>query len=282
MPKLIVYGNCQAWAVSWVLARIPAITGRWEVIHHAPWPDAERERRESADFADAEVLLLQNIRNWLSHPMRERLSPQTRVVRFPFLYFAALWPFDSFVAGPDQPMIDAMFAAKAQGKPFAIECHDALMGRLRSEIPNPAERVARYRELDFADVPDIRRYADFEEARLLAEDRRLGYTTGRFIVDNYREIRLFHVLTHPVGGLIDRLIGEVLRKLEIDPSGAPPFDETSMRNTQVPLHPLVIEKLGLHWVTPDSLYNNKALGRMISFDEYFLHYARYLDDAAVG
>jgi hypothetical protein len=278
--KLVIYGNCQAWAVYWVLAGVPAVTERWEVVFFDPWPDDERRRREAAEIAEAKVLLLQNIRNWTTHPMHNRLSGDTRVLRFPFCYFAPLWPFDSFIAGPDKAMFNAMFAAKEKGEMFSFECHDALMGRLRSQIADPEERVARYSKLDFDDAPDIQRYAEFEKARLLAEDERLGYTIGRFIVDNYRDIRLFHGLAHPVGSLIDRLVKEVLNKLEIDPQSAGQFDDRSMRDTQVPIHPVVIEKLGLRWVTPESLYNNKALNRMVSFHEYYLNYARYLDGTA--
>ncbi|PWT72604.1 MAG: hypothetical protein C5B59_15320 [Bacteroidetes bacterium] len=277
MRKLIIYGNCQAGAVANVLSQVPQIADEWTISVHELWKVGEEFHRQVADFADADMLLRQDVRNWRQHPLRNSLPERLPTVVFPYVYVAALWPFDSFLAGTDQEMVKAMKAFQVRSsRPFPFGFQDAVLARLRDEISDPSERLRRYRDFEFDDVPDLVRYAEFEEARLLNDDRRLGFTIGRYVVERYRYVRLFHAIVHPAAELIEQLTWEILSKIgiEMPRENVPAFRDASMKNYQVPVHPKVIAALGLTWVDANSRYIQPD-GTMATFDEYFGRYADF-------
>jgi hypothetical protein len=69
-----------------------------------------------------------------------------------------------------------------------------------------------------------------------------------------------------------RLTAEVLSKLNvfIAPDEMPEYPDYLAR-CQVPLHPHVIDTLGLEWVTADSTYR-QINGEYKNFEEYFTSY----------
>ncbi len=271
-PKLILYGNCQAGALGVVLTNTPAITARYDVVVHDLWATGETLARNLEDFADAEGLLQQDLRNWDRHPLRDALPAGLPVVRFPFCYVAALWPFDAMLAGADEAMLRAMQAARERGEEFPFGFQDGLLARLRELVPDPEARLRRYRDLDIPDPPDIRRVAAAEEARLLADDARLGCTIGRHIAEHYRSTRLFHAIAHPTAALIGRLAAELVTKLGIGVEGADlaTYDDY-MGHYQVPLHPRVIRDLGIAWADPSTRYEFHRRERL-TFEEYYRRY----------
>jgi hypothetical protein len=264
MGRLIVWGNCQAAALYEVLKRIPAVTSRWDVVHHELWASGATRARDLAQFDGCDVLLAQDLRDWRAHPRAASLDAGTRVVGFPFLYFAALWPFDGHQNGNDPGW--RYGEGEAQ---FGFS--DALLGRLRAEEPDPAVRLARYRALDVPDLPDIARYAAFEEARLLRDDARLGSSLGRFVVERYRRDRLFHAITHPALPLLARLATEVLARLEIDAGAIEVLDYLAY--FQVPVHPEVVRMLALEWVDGSTSYNFQNR-EALSWEAYVTRYIR--------
>jgi hypothetical protein len=266
MRKLIIYGNCQSGAVYEVLRRIPAIAERWQVVHHQLWAKGEELERNLADFDTCDILMKQELSNWRTHPKAATLDPAIQVIAYPFCYLAALWPFDGHQNGNDP----GWKYLEGEGQ-FAFT--DNLLGRLRTEVPDPVERFHRYRQLDVEGLPDIGRYAELEQARLLREDRRLGYSVGRYIVDHYRTERLFHAITHPARPLLIRLIQEILGKLDIETGDVVPLVLDYLEYFQVPVHPEVARILGLEWVTPDtrSIFHKRE---MLTWEEYVLRYIR--------
>lgn len=266
MGKLIVYGNCQSAALYEVLKATPEVTRRWTVVHHELWASGAALEQALAHFDDCDVLVRQDLRNWRTHPRRDLLPPHTRIVDFPFCYIAALWPFDGHQNGNDPGWRFGEGDLK-----FAFT--DRLLGRLRETTPDPETRFARYRDLNAPDLPDIARYAEFEEARLLREDRRIGSTLGRFIVDHYRTTRLFHTITHPTPLLIRRLADEVLAKLGLAPLPEGRDVPDYLGYFQVPLHPEVIRALALTWTTPGADYKFSPAERL-TFEQYIRRYIR--------
>jgi len=274
MRKLIVYGNCQAGAVHSILNAVPAITERFEVVEHHLWVEGEALDKQLRDFDDADILLQQNVRNWRWHPLYNKVPEHIKVVRFPFCYFAALWPFDGFVFGQDEKMLAIARAYAGPGQfPFGFQ--DGLLGRLRETIPDAAERFSRYKALDLPDIPDIARYAEFEAARVLADDKRLGFTIGQFMLDNYRRERLFHAIVHPSAKLMRHLGQELLNRIgfDISESEIPQYPDY-LSGYQVPLHPKVITALQLDWVDINSKYT-QLNGDCVDFESYFTDYISY-------
>ncbi len=272
LRKLIVYGNCQAGALAVVLKNTRAIADRYDVVVHDVWASGETLHGNLADFDAADILLQQDLSNWRQHPRRDALPPGLRVVRFPFCYVAALWPFDAMVAGADEPMLRVMHAAQRAGEEFPFGFQDGLLARLRLSVTDAGERFRRYRDLDIPDAPDIARYARIEEARLLADDARLGCTIGRYIVENYRTVRLFHAIAHPTSALIARLAAEIVDRVGIDTgeAGLATYDDY-MGHYQVPLHPAVIRSLGIAWADEATRYDFHRREHL-TFEEYYRRY----------
>lgn len=266
MSKLIVYGNCQSAAVYSVLQAIPEIAGTWDIVHHNLWAAGEELERNLADFDECSVLVRQNVRNWRTHPHHDSLPPGVQEIVFPFCYVAALWPFDGHQNGNDPGW---SFGEGEQRFGFS----DSLLGRLRTRFPDPEERFAHYCALDLPELPDIARYAELEEARLLREDESIGSRVGHYIVDNLRTRRLFHTITHPTPDLFFEILREIVGKIGIDvaPFGHRVLDYLAY--LQVPIHPKVASVLRLQWYKPDETYNFHGQERL-TFTEYYRRYIR--------
>ncbi|MDR3530158.1 MAG: WcbI family polysaccharide biosynthesis putative acetyltransferase [Rhodopila sp.] len=264
MPKLVIWGNCQTAGVWEVFRKLPAFAKDWEVRHHELWASGEKLASDLADLDNCDVLLVQDLRNWNSDPRRAALSPATRIIRFPFCYFAALWPFDGHQNGPDPGW------HYGEGN-LQFGFQDHLLGRLRQQEPEPERRLVVYQTLAVEDVPDIARYAAFEEARLLRDDSRLDFGIGRYIVDHYCTERLFHAITHPTPLLLARLVRELLDRLGLDDAGVDECTLDFFGYFQVPLHPLVIERLRITWADTDTRYNFQNR-EALTFEAYVRRY----------
>ena len=266
MAKLIVYGNCQADALFEVLKHIPQVSQRWDVVRHDLSLEGERLDGSLTDFYDCDVLLQQSIRNWDHHPICNCVADTIMHIKFPFYYLGALWPFDGHQNGNDPGWYHTLGEAQ-------FEYSDSLLGRLRQAIPDPEERFCSYSTLDVPGIVNIRRYAEFEETRLLREDEQFGLTIGRYIVENYRQKRLFHTITHPAAPLLTRMTREILWKLDIPACRVESYVKDFLGWNQVPIHPRVAELLGLAWVVRDGKYNfvNRE---QLSFEEYYRRYIR--------
>ncbi len=281
MRKLIVYGNCQAGAVALILKTVPYVAERWDVVQHDIWASGDVLASNLADFETADILLQQDIWTWRNHPMRDKIPEGIAVVRFPFCYIAALWPFDAWLIGNDDAMLKAREKHQAVSKdPFPFAFHDGLLAKLRTIIPDPEERFERYRSLDLPpipdfQIPDFRRYAEFEEARLAKDDRQLGFNIGKFMTNNFRGTRLFHACVHPTAGLLEELTAEIMGRIGLDPhkNQFRPLADY-MSGIQVPLHPKVIEQIGLTWANDSTLYSQPD-GEKLTFDEYYRRYVNY-------
>jgi hypothetical protein len=51
--RIIIWGNCQTAAVWEVLRSLPAVTERYEVLHHELWATGERLAANLAEYAGA-------------------------------------------------------------------------------------------------------------------------------------------------------------------------------------------------------------------------------------
>lgn len=262
MKYLILYGNCQSLFLHKILLKIPEVTRRWTVVHHNLWTEGEELARDLAQFDECDILLAQDISDWARHPRSQSLNPRTRLIFYPFCRNQALWPF----YGRDPEVVAGEGDAE-------FYYGDALLARLRTEIPDPAERYRRYADLDVPRAPDIVRWGELEEDRLLREDERFGYTIGQWIIDNYRKRKIFHTVTHPAQPLWQRMAEALLEKLEIDAGPLDEVVEDYARGYEVPIHPKVVKALDLRWVKPDETYNFNSRADL-TFEQYTRQYIR--------
>ena len=263
MQKMIVWGNCQAEALIHVLSLVPQSAEAFEIIYQKSYVSAAEQQEQLIQFETADVFIRQTLFEWRNHPLRETLPEKLRVITFPLCYLGAMWPFDSFIFGNDNVMI-------ASGAPFAFQ--DGLMARLRTEFPDPEERLARYISLDFPKPPDLRRNSAFDANRLLRSDENHGMTIGHLMLDTFRTERLFHTITHPAPPVVEHVAWEVLKALDLTllRSDVPKFPDF-MGYYQVPVHPRIIDHFGLSYVGPLTEYAFSPTERL-TFEQYFRRY----------
>jgi hypothetical protein len=257
---IVVVGNCQAEVVCRGL-RAEMLGGRFAPIYHFVEIEPALHDQGKADLDDCHILLAQDIANWENYPLRFHIPPGLKMIRFPCIRFASLWPFDSY-----NGLVDRAAAACARSDPVPVY-FDGLLGRLRREIPDKEQRFERYRSLEIDELINFRRAHAIEQHRLLAMDREFGCSIGQFILDEFRRQRLFHSTVQPNANLYAMLMEVVLRQLGIQRSFPVDPRMEMVEGTQVPVHPLVARALDVEWVGTDTTY---------AFEHGFLTWERYV------
>ena len=260
-------GNCQAELLHRAFRRIapPGV----ESFYHFHDLTPEEASAARADLARCDVLLMQDIRNVDDYPLHEAIDARTKVIRFPFLSFAAPWPWDDF-----NGFRDASARAQDDVSLHTVTYYDGALGRLRKRVADPVARREAYRGLDLPGLVAPTRVLDFEMRRLEGLDTKFGIAIGRAILKGFRREQLFYTVNRPAGPLLAQLLAFLLDALALPRSSAalPELDELGA--IQVPIHPRVAQELGLVWATADRLYPHK--GRLLDWDGYVSDYiARY-------
>lgn len=232
--RLGVVGNCQAELVH---AAVAAATGAAGFYHAF---DRAADATAAAELASCELLLVQDIRECDDYRRRMAIPAATRIVDFPCLRFSSPWPFDDFNGWRDG-------VARAQDGGTPALYYDGALGRLRRLGVAPAARLAAYRALSIPGVLDPLRLHDFEARRLEAQDARFGTSIGSTILAEFRSRQLFYAVTRPAGPLIAKLLDFVFDALGVSARPPATFDLDMLRDVQIPVHPVVADKLALSW-----------------------------------
>jgi hypothetical protein len=266
MPeRIVVIGNCQAEIVATALGH-PALGDRFSATYHFVDLPSDAQDKGRRELAHCTAVLVQDIGNFEDYPLRAAISEHTAVIRFPCLRFASLWPFDGR-NGPD----DKAARRQQNGSPEFTH-FDGLLGRLRSQIPDPAARLEAYRALAVDRAPNVARIHEFEERRLLALDREFGCALGRLVVDRFRDTRLFHATGDPPAALYRKLMQLILDRLGADLVFPADAELGSAEADEVPVHPLVARALGVSWANEATTY--RFHGGQVCWEDYV---RRYID-----
>lgn len=262
--RVVVIGNCQAQSVHEALLRAKALNARLEASYHFVALQKALHEQGRRELAAADVLLVQEIRDWESYPLRESIPPEKPIVKFPLLHFASPWPFDHYNGPGDRE------AHEREWPNLTFAYLDGLLGRLRREIPDPEQRFQAYRALAVPGIVDCARLHDFERRRLEAMDRRYGFAVGRFILDNFRRRRLFYTTNHPNGAIFALLMQYLVKRVGLDAPYRARAILDHLSRLQVPVHPKVARALGIAWAHEKTRY--PYAGRMITWEEYVRGY----------
>lgn len=271
--RLIVYGDCQAQALHGILRRSRQITEAFAVELHFAGEQAQAWPVWKEAIRGAAAVFIQDIPQSRAHPSYDiPWQTRPRLITFPALSFPSLWPFSTAFGGRDA-VAEALRAAV-----HGTGLHsDALLGALRC-VPDHGARLAAFlalrRDVSTAAAKliarrDPRRIHELDSFRLREMDERNGSNLGRYILHNFRDRRLFHIMRHPAVELT-RMIGvELFQKydrsvVELDTR----IDDNECY--QVPIHPIVAEALDVRWVKPDSRY--RVFNDELSIEEYTLRY----------
>jgi hypothetical protein len=262
--KVVVVGNCQALTVCEALCRPGSLNSRVEAKYHFVGLQNSLHEQGRRELADADVLLVQEIRDWERYPLRDAIPEATPIVKFPLLHFASLWPFDHYNGPGDRE------AWEREWPNLTFLYLDGLLARLRREIPDREQRFHAYRTLDVSGIVNYVRLHDFEKRRLLAMDRRCDCGIGRFILDNFQRRQLFYTTNHPNSQVLTLLMQYVVRQLGIEEPYRPRRNLDHLRRLQVPVHPKIARALGVKWAHEKTRYAYG--GRSITWESYIRSY----------
>jgi hypothetical protein len=264
--RVLIVGNCQAQTVHEALARSGEFDDRLDVKYHFVALQQNLHEAGRAEVESSDVLLVQDIRDWENYPLRPYIRDGVRIIKFPLLHFASLWPFDHYNGPGDKE------AYEREWPNLTFLYHDGLLARLRKEIPDRDERLLAYRSLSVDGIINFARLHDFEKRRLTAMDKQFECEIGQFILDHFQRRRLFYTTNHPNGQIIGMLMQYLLRQLGIGRGFRPNSTLDHLRRLQVPVHPKVAETLGVTWAKENTKYLYG--GEQITWETYI---RRYID-----
>lgn len=267
--RVVFIGNCNAFDLASAFSEIEGLKDHLEfqhvALHVTPVPTPEV--RQMLDTAD--TVFVQGIAE--AEKFRVDFVPNSvRCIGYPNLMRRAFWPFDIFVYGKDKIAEDE--AAKAGH----IRFPDGLLGRLRSEIPNPEERFEAYRDLNVGGInKNFIRLLEMEDDMLMQIDSLYGSKLGHFVRDSAKTDQLFHWVGHPSGLLYAALMSyccDMLKILNVTPQ---PSKLDGWSAMQVPIHPRVADQLQLEWAPHNRVYRYTPFGD-VTWEQYVKNYIEIL------
>jgi hypothetical protein len=267
--QILFVGNCNAHDLSLAFSGVDTLRDDFEFLHlalHAT-PIPSLEIRKVAQ--EAHAVFIQNIAE--AERFRDEHVPGgVRCFGYPNLMRRALWPFDGLVYRRDTR------AEEDAAQAGLIRFPDGLLGKLRTEIPDPEERFVAYRDLNTAGVnKNFSRLLEMEDEMLVHIDHIFECHLGQFVREHTRTDQLFHWLGHPSGFLYAALMRYCCEKLDLRGVDPQPAAVDGWSAMQIPVHPRVAEQLGLEWATPERVYTYAPLGQ-VTWEQYVKHYIRIL------
>ena len=265
--NVVVVGNCQADTICQGFQRAAPLRTRFSAKFQFVGLQKHLHDRGIAELRECDVLLVQDIRDWETYPLREFVPDGVEIVCFPLLHFASLWPFDHYNGPGDKE------AYEREWPNLTFLYQDGLLARLRREIPDRETRFRAYRDLELPGIINYVRLHDFERRRLLAMDERFGGGIGRYVLDNFQAQQLFYTIAHPNRQVLSMLMQRLMQRLGIDE----PFPHVAhfdhLKRLQVPIHPKVARALGVTWADEATRYLYE--GRPTTWEAYTRAYIEH-------
>lgn len=272
-PVIVVYGNCQAEAVSAVLSNDPAASDDFEILYV---PSFEHPtRRDMIREEDlARTVLLMEQRDPRPFPHRDRLGSAARVVTFPATDFNLLWPFNC--TNPYDRAESEVFPYGRFPYGNRIIAQFVAAGMTESEIfTNYFERWDTF-------APPLQRMFELEQERIASRDRDCDVAMGDFIFSEFKHRRLFWTINHPSSFLLKELIQRILdHAATCDPAFSVfktfRIDETidyrfspegPLGVVSVPIDSKIVSFFGLDWYDPKRLHQSYGGVRYTEEDYY--------------
>jgi len=265
--NVLVIGNCQAETIRQGFEEAEPLRRRFKSKYQFVRLPRHLHERGIAELRECDLLLVQDIRDWDSYPLKEEIPAGLEIMPFPLLHFASLWPFDHFNGAGDNEAHDREYPN------LTFLYLDGLLGRLRKEIPDKEARFRAYRDLSVEGIVNHLRLHDFERRRLLAMDQRFGGGIGQFVLDNFRDHQLFYTIAHPNREVLSMLMQRLLHLLGIDEPLPEIAEFDHLNRLQVPIHPRVARDLGVGWANEDTPYVYE--GRPITWEAYTRAYIEH-------
>jgi hypothetical protein len=267
--KLVMIGNCQCSVLVQAFNQTDSLSRNYLTKYHFVQLAPNLYEFARRDIEDCDVLLVQDIELWNQFPLRDCVRPGAEIVKFPLVRFASLWPFDAWNGPGDREA----FLSEAPNTVFPFL--DGLLGRLRHEIPDKAERFRAYRALEGIGVVNYKRIHTLEERRLLKMDRQYDCRIGEFTLENFRTRQVFHTTVRPNWQGFNLLIRMILKAIGVhDPVEAlSQHADAHLRVPQVPIHPKVAADLGVRWADESTRY--EMFSQKMNWETYVRRYIEH-------
>jgi hypothetical protein len=266
--KVVIIGNCQSETLRQGFAQIETLNSRFDVRYHFVQLPKNLHEFAARDLESCDILLIQDIRLWDEFPLRDCVRPSADQARFPLVRFASLWPFDAWNGPGDKQ------AYEREAPNLTFPYLDGLLGRLRGDIPDPEARFQAYRTLDVPNLINYRRLHEMEARRLGSMDQKFDVAIGGFILENFKQKRVFHTTVRPTWEVFSLLMQFVARQVGVtEPVSLASGVDASLRNPQVPIHPKIARDLGVRWADESTRYLNR--GTEVTWESYIRRYIEH-------
>jgi len=274
MRQVLFLGNCQAASLAGVYRdHIAPETGDGVSYLPTAWPlsDAEAELVKAAD------VIVDQVFDFKQTIALADLAHGGRVVRFPTVSGAFLWPF----TGRAHPA-NASFYFCNDG-PYPPETGDRYLNTMIAEGVEPDEAVARYLDLDLAAILDL----DKRYAAVIRQQRRrdalADWQIADLIENHFQDEHVFFSPYHPGSRLFGLLMTELLGRIGVDPGilgrAQRVLQRSPLDDTWLPIHPAVARHFGLTYIAEDQRY--RSLEGRFTFAEWAKRYMRFEWNAAL-
>lgn len=267
---LIVYGNCQAEAMTSTLALDPLVSSLYGVTYYRSFEHPVDPHQFTYDRGQKCNLL------WEQHdpkrfPQSDVLAPSCLVVRFPSVDLNLLWPFNCVnpYNAPEPPLFP--FGRYPYGDRVIINAINR--GMTEDEILD--YYLTGWDEYKI----DLDRLLQLETARIQTREAHCDVRISDFVLEKFRVRRLFWTVNHPTSEMLAELMDRLLRASDL---AQPALQDADVARTlasyfgtsgplgvvSVPVHPKIAEHFGLQWYDPDERYRSWD-GSACSYIEYF-------------
>jgi hypothetical protein len=270
-PAILVYGNCQAGAVSAILGPAPGIKDVFEVRYLPSFDDRVPGSRDldPESIGRTTLLLEQFDRN--PFPFRELLSADCKTVTFPSIDLNLLWPLRCANPLNDAPTEDFPWGHYPEADRIILDCVERGM--------SADETLAYYNEHSAEKLPNLRRYAEMERARLQAREANCDVAMSDVVFGTFAATNLFWCANHPTMSPLRDLCSRLMRAAAIhDPrlanadidaaiSVMPP--QGPLGFLRVPIHPAIVAHFAMTWYAAEDGRSYGIRSSPLTYDEYF-------------
>jgi SAM-dependent methyltransferase len=263
-PSLVIVGDAQAETIALFLRLVPAVRERFEVSYQSS--TAGLLSGTGAE-PDKSIVLCAQVEAAEPSVLGEDSPAIAQRIRFPRITFDALWPFHTFNPFDRKEPPDFPHGRFPYGDSFVAAC-------VESGVP-PREILPACVSYEWnASWPDLDALLAAESARL-REDRAIEVEIGSYILERFRDERLFWAVDAPTNALLIELAA---RLVDVILERPPPreemqniFAEVSRQEVfgaiSVPIHRYVAKHFALAWYRVGEPYNH--FGDPLSYTEYF-------------
>jgi hypothetical protein len=269
-PTLLLYGNCQADALSVIFRSDALVTATFTVAHVPSFDDRSPGRVDVAPgvIASTAVLFEQNDPNPFPH--RNLLPSSCVTVIFPSIDLNLLWPMQCANEYNEPPSPEYPWGRFPYGDRVIIDCVKRGLS---------VRETLEYYEASFTEhLMNLDRFERHERSRLLARDEKCDVTMGSFIMDRFRSENLFWAVNHPtmrpLRELCTRLVAKVtpfssaFADVELDKTIALLPPQGPLGDFRIPIHPHIARHLGLEWFPNPSSKEYGPRAARLTYHEY--------------